>query len=57
MAIIFWLGVPSLRWLESPKVSQIQGKGVRDQGIQGRPKILCVIDSLRNSFLKHKGGD
>ena len=38
----FLLGVSSLRWLESPKVSWIQDKGSRTKVSNGDQKRVCV---------------
>ena len=38
----FLLGVPSLRWLESPKVSSIKDKGFGTKVYKGDQKCVCV---------------
>ena len=56
----FLLGVPSLRWLESPRLVEFKTKGPGTRYTRETKSVcvcVCVIDSLRNSFLKHKEGD
>ena len=64
MTIIFCKGVPSLRWLESPKANRFRVKGVRDHGVHKRSHVcvcvcvcVCVLDYLINDLLKQKEGD
>ena len=55
MEILFSLGVPLLRWLESPKLIEFKAKGSRTKVYKGDQKCMCDR-FLEKYILKAQGG-